>query len=82
MNGRLKPVPPTIDDALIWDHVVWSPAQYPFSKLYSTALAADRRDADLMLFQMGLRVRLKPRGNYIRWMDLHPGPNYDWPPIP
>lgn len=49
----LQSVPLTLDDELIWDHVVWSVQLCSYSEWRDVpgwARAADRRDADLMLW--------------------------------
>lgn len=49
-----------------WSRLMTGPIR-ALMKLYA---AADRCDADEMLFQMMMRCQLKPRDNYIRAMDL------------
>ncbi len=72
MNNNRYPVALlTHEDVVIWHKVDrrFDPsAEHFLHRVY----IADRRDADLMLFQMKLRDKLKPRGNYVRWMDLYP----------
>lgn len=74
MKPLLESAALTDEDYEIWYNidVRWSAQRPPCLRSHW----ADRRDAALMLFQLKLRDKLKPRGNYIRWMDLHPAA--DW----
>ena len=71
MKPRLEALQVTDEDFDIYVRMAGHYRRHGYTvlQLYD---AADRRDADLMLFQMKLRTSLKPRGNYIRWMDLYP----------
>lgn len=52
---------------------LFSRKHYSFGQvLYTRSLMQDARDADIVLFQMEMRTRLKPRANYIRAMDFFP----------
>lgn len=70
MRGRLPSAALTDED--------WEILAYPRSAdraqwvgaLVGVSLRADRRDADLMLMQMGMARCLRPAANYIRAMDL------------
>lgn len=75
MKRRLESVPLTPEDERIFLVQLY---RFPFPVLYlrSLSLKADSRDASLMFVQRRLRTCLKPSGNYIRWMDLHPAA--DW----
>lgn len=74
MKPRLQAAPWTEEDLNIWLELdfLFGPGR----PIYINAQESDRRDADLVLFQMGLSTRLKPWANYIRWCDLNPGD--DW----
>lgn len=77
MTPLLESAVLTREDTKIWLNINLPMRRKAPNPLPSIAyFEADRRDAELMLFQMKLRDKLKPRGNYIRWMDLHPGA--DW----
>lgn len=76
VTPRLEPLEHTGADCIAWAQVNWRGGPRLGSVRYARSLMQDRRDAALMLFQMKLRRSLKPRGNYIRFMDLYPAD--DW----
>lgn len=74
MKPRLAPIYMVIEDYVLWDAALGRDAVWADRFLISRE--CDRRDADLMLFQLRLSTRLKPWANYIRWMDLNS--DLDW----
>ena len=71
------PCSPTPEDLKIWRNLCVFAFHRPAARLgrevcaESLAKAADQNDFVLMLLQMKLSRTLRPRANYIRWMDLH-----------
>lgn len=67
----------TMEDQLIFNWLCELQfSRYQIRGRFRWCIESDRRDADIMLIQMGLSTRLKPWANYIRWCDLNP--DDDW----
>lgn len=76
MNIPVARLPLTEEDALIFmrcSQLFWRRLMTGSTRaLVNLYHSQDRRDADAMLTKMCRSSHLKPRINYIRYMDLHP----------